>query len=83
MGHGRAIDGYLRAINQAYGRGDATEHTHRPTLKALIEALDGKVTATNEPKRIACGAPDIVVSRRVRKLEQKWEYSGLRRFVFQ
>jgi len=23
MGHGRAIDGYLRAINQAYGRGDA------------------------------------------------------------
>ena len=48
---------YIAEINEAYARGDATEHTHRPALKSLIESLDGKgkVTATNEPKRQQCG----------------------------
>ena len=55
---------YLSEINRAYLRGDATEHTHRPALKSLIEGLAKKITATNEPKRTACGAPDYVVSRR-------------------
>ena len=55
---------YLSEINKAYLRGDATEHTHRPALKALIEGLARKITATNEPKRTECGAPDYVVSRR-------------------
>lgn len=27
---------YINEINKAYGRGDATEHTHRPALKKLI-----------------------------------------------
>ncbi|HEO70658.1 MAG TPA: DNA methyltransferase, partial [Candidatus Hydrogenedentes bacterium] len=45
-------------------RGDATEHTHRPALKALLESLAQGVTATNEPKRVACGAPDFIVTRR-------------------
>jgi len=30
---------YLTEINKAYMRGVATEHTHRPALKTLIEAL--------------------------------------------
>ncbi|MBN2456413.1 MAG: hypothetical protein JXB29_07770 [Sedimentisphaerales bacterium] len=38
---------YLSEINKAYLRGDATEHTHRPALKALIETLARKITATN------------------------------------
>lgn len=54
---------YLQKIEQALRAGNATEHTHRPTLKALREALDLSMTATNEPKRIACGAPDYVVTR--------------------
>jgi hypothetical protein len=41
--------------------GNATEHTHRPTLKSLIESLANGVRAINEPQRIACGAPDLVV----------------------
>ena len=40
----------------------ATEHTHRPALKVLIEQL-AEVTATNEPKRVECGAPDYTVWR--------------------
>jgi hypothetical protein len=55
---------YLRKLERALKRGDATEHTHRPALKDLIEAIDEKVIATNEPKRSECGAPDYVVSRK-------------------
>jgi hypothetical protein len=58
------LQNYLRKLERALKRGDATEHTHRPALKELIEALDDKVIATNEPKRSACGAPDYLVSRR-------------------
>ncbi|EQD66005.1 adenine specific DNA methyltransferase, partial [mine drainage metagenome] len=48
----------------AMRRGDAGEHTHRPALKTLIEALAGPgVQAVNEPRRIACGAPDYVIAR--------------------
>lgn len=35
MGHGRAIETYLREINRAYGRGDATEHI----VKACVNLL--------------------------------------------
>ena len=49
------FDKYISEINKAYLRGDATEHTHRPALKALIEALGKNITATNEPRQIACG----------------------------
>lgn len=55
---------YLRKLERALKRGDATEHTHRPALKELLEALNDKIIATNEPKRSDCGAPDYVVSRK-------------------
>ncbi len=69
-----AISNYIKEINKAYERGDATEHTHRPALKALIESLGKKITATNEPKRIACGAPDYVISRKVKNIDQAIGY---------
>jgi hypothetical protein len=58
----KALSPYVKAIGDALRRGDATEHTHRPALKALIESL-ATATATNEPKRVECGAPDFVVTR--------------------
>jgi hypothetical protein len=30
---------YLAQIEQAYKAGNATEHTHRPALKTLVEAF--------------------------------------------
>ncbi len=59
-----ALGDYLKAVTEALRRGDATEHTHRPALQALVQSLLSGVTATNEPKHIACGAPDFIVSRR-------------------
>ncbi|MDT7602698.1 MAG: hypothetical protein QOF61_695 [Acidobacteriota bacterium] len=50
------IAAYLKAVEKALAKGDATEHTYRPALKDLIESLGDNVTATNEPKRIKCGA---------------------------
>ena len=55
---------YLSKIKDALEAGDATEHTHRPALKDLIESLDAGITAVNEPKRVSCGAPDYAVKRR-------------------
>ncbi len=55
---------YLALIEQAYKAGNATEHTHRPALKDLLEAFQSDVTATNEPKRIKCGAPDYIITRK-------------------
>lgn len=57
------LSDYLKRIGKALEAGNATEHTHRPALKSLIESLANGITATNEPKRVACGAPDFIVTR--------------------
>ena len=53
---------YVHEIRANIALGNATEHTHRPALKALLEAAQPGIVATNEPSRIACGAPDYSVS---------------------
>ncbi|HXX24546.1 MAG TPA: type ISP restriction/modification enzyme [Terriglobia bacterium] len=59
------IDIYRRQIEKELQAGNATEHTHRPALKSLLESLAPGVTATNEPKRrVDCGAPDIAVTEK-------------------
>jgi predicted helicase len=55
---------YISEITQALKAGNATEHTHRPALKKLIESLEKGITATNEPKWIDCGAPDFIITKR-------------------
>ena len=57
------IPEYLRKIEKALAAGNATEHTYRPALQALIESMEPDVGATNEPKREKCGAPDYIVSK--------------------
>ena len=49
-----AISDYLKKIEKAYTAGNATEHTHRPALKELIESMAAGITATNEPRIILC-----------------------------
>lgn len=58
-----AFTRYLHALESALQAGDATESTHRPALKSLLEAMQDAIVAVNEPKRIACGAPDFAVRR--------------------
>jgi predicted helicase len=57
------FNGYLSEIQKNLAHGDATEHTHRPALKALLESVGKRITATNEPTRIKCGAPDFNITK--------------------
>ena len=55
---------YRNDLNDSLGTGMATEHTHRPALKTLIESFGrGTVFAVNEPSQVACGAPDFIIQR--------------------
>ena len=58
------VKNYIDNINQRYKRGNATEHTFRGDLQQLIESLVPRVKATNEPKRLACGAPDYILTKK-------------------
>src|SRR6266496_4403874 len=55
---------YLRKIEKAHQTGNATEHTYRAALQELLEALFSDITVTNEPKRIKCGAPDLIITKK-------------------
>lgn len=57
------IQEYVAAINKRFSQGNATEHTFRGDLQQLLESLEPSISATNEPKRIACGAPDYVLMK--------------------
>ena len=54
---------YIKEIRKNLERGDSTEHTHRSALKRLLEECGKDIVATNEPRRIACGAPDFNITR--------------------
>jgi len=58
-----AIAEYITELDRLYNAGNATEHTYRPALQRLLEDLTSGLTVTNEPRRIACGAPDYILTR--------------------
>lgn len=57
------IEEFLSKVVRIYNGGNATEHSYRPALEALFNQLSEEVTAINEPKRVACGAPDFIFLR--------------------
>ena len=59
----QAFRQYLQTIEANCRSGSATERTHYPALKSLIEALDSSISVISEPERIECGAPDFLVVR--------------------
>lgn len=58
------IEKYIQNINKRYQLGNATEHTFRGDLQQLIENLVPTISATNEPKRQSCGAPDYILTKK-------------------
>jgi predicted helicase len=60
-----AIQTYLQDVAAHLKAGNATEHTHRPALQNLLSALLPDYHVTNEPRRIACGAPDFEIAKGV------------------
>jgi len=54
---------YIKDLEKGLEKGISTEPSYYPYLKALIESIEKGINATNDPKRIECGAPDFVVDR--------------------
>mgnify|MGYP006432979861 CR=1 FL=1 len=54
---------FITHIQSIHHSGQATEHSYRSSIEQLFHSLDPKLTALNEPKRVACGAPDFIIQR--------------------
>ena len=57
------LQAYIARLAQEYKTGVTTEHSLRQILVEFLKDLPAfqKFTVINEPKRIECGAPDIVL----------------------
>ncbi len=58
------IQQYITNVSSLFAKGNATEHSYRGDLQQLLQSLLPDVDITNEPKRIDCGAPDYILSRK-------------------
>ncbi|MCK9209920.1 MAG: N-6 DNA methylase [Ignavibacteriaceae bacterium] len=58
------VEQYLESVSKRYKLGNATEHSFRGDLQQLIESLAPEISATNEPKRQSCGAPDYILTKK-------------------
>ncbi|HEY9000827.1 MAG TPA: type ISP restriction/modification enzyme [Mucilaginibacter sp.] len=56
------ISQYVSQVNKLYKTGLSSEHSYRGDLRTLLESIVPSVIVTNEPKRIACGAPDYIIT---------------------
>ncbi len=61
--HESILRDYLKEIEHYYKLGISKEHSYRSSLQTMLPKLAPDITAVNEPKRVACGAPDYVVLR--------------------
>jgi len=57
------ISAYLGAVEKLLVSDQATEHSYRAALEALIGSFSREITVINEPKRIDCGAPDLIINK--------------------
>lgn len=58
------IQEYIKAIDEQWQTGNATEHSYRPALQQLLSEMLPQHTVTNEPSRRDCGAPDYIISQK-------------------
>jgi predicted helicase len=58
------VQEYIDKINKRYITGISREHSYRGDLQTLLETLAPDVLVTNEPARVACGAPDYIITRK-------------------
>ncbi|MDP3334537.1 MAG: type ISP restriction/modification enzyme [Methylococcaceae bacterium] len=58
------IQQYIGNVSSLFNAGNSTEHSYRGDLQQLLSSLLKDVAVTNEPKRIECGAPDYILTRK-------------------
>jgi len=57
------IEDFVKTVIDVHKFKEVTEHSYRTALQSLFSKLDQSLTVVNEPRRIACGAPDLVIAR--------------------
>jgi len=57
------ISDYLAEVQAKFATGQATEHSYRPALQKLFEAIDPTLSVINEPKKSDAGMPDFLFQR--------------------
>jgi predicted helicase len=55
------VSTFLDRVQKTYKTNKATEHSYRSDLQSLFSSIDNHISALNEPKRVACGAPDFLI----------------------
>ncbi len=55
---------YVDIVNTRFKTGISREHSYRGDLQNLLSALNTDVLVTNEPARVACGAPDYILTNK-------------------
>ncbi|MEY3885815.1 MAG: hypothetical protein RIS87_1590 [Pseudomonadota bacterium] len=58
------IQQYIGNVSALFNSGNSTEHSYRGDLQQLLTSMLKDVAVTNEPKRIECGAPDYILTRK-------------------
>ena len=58
----KAFSDYFHSVERTLRAGYASEGSHYPSIKNLLESLRLGITATCLPSRIKCGAPDLSVT---------------------
>ena len=58
------ISEYIQNLNTRFKTGISREHSYRGDLQTLLSTLLPGVLVTNEPARIACGAPDYILTKK-------------------
>ena len=58
------IHQYIGNVSALFNAGNSTEHSYRGDLQLLLTSLLKDVAVTNEPRRIECGAPDYILTRK-------------------
>ncbi|HPH99687.1 MAG TPA: N-6 DNA methylase [Chitinophagaceae bacterium] len=58
------IQEYINNINKRFKTGISREHSYRGDLQTVLENIVTDVLVTNEPARIACGAPDYILTKK-------------------
>lgn len=57
------VASFIEKIKATYATGQASEHSYRPALQDLFEAVSEGVAVVNEATRSDVGAPDFVFFR--------------------
>lgn len=58
------IQEYIENLNTRFKTGISREHSYRGDLQNLLSAIATDVLITNEPARVACGAPDYIITKK-------------------